>query len=108
MNAVKNRLTYVLSIEVEQARFDTEDQQAEDGSVVGVSFEIRESIGAGNLPEQCDVRLRSASQQLNQRNNRADQHTAQQPRSKHAKQSRHCDDELSAVGSPQMAQLGDF
>src|SRR5205085_6807309 len=101
-HALQYRVAYVINIEVKQARFDPEDQDARHSLVIRVSRAIRITARAGDATEKGYVWLRGAPQQLHQRDNRADQHATQQSRSEHAQQCGAGDSELGAVGPPQM------
>jgi hypothetical protein len=76
--------------------------------VVIVPREVREHLRAWDSTAGWGVWLRRPPQQLQKRDHRADQHSAQKARTKHSHQSCNSDHKLGAVCPPLLPQLGEF
>jgi hypothetical protein len=66
-----------------------------------VALDVREAIGPRDPAEEGHVRPRRAVHQDQQRQDRADQHAAQDARAEHPHEGRQRDEELAAVRAPQ-------
>ena len=80
----RNRVAHVIHVEIDQAGFGPEDQHAGNQLVVRMPLAIGEPPRAGNASEEGDVRTRRATEQLHERDDRADHHAAQQAGAEHA------------------------
>src|SRR5436190_17017494 len=63
-------------VEIDEPRFGPENQHAMNQFVVRMAGAIRETARSGDASQESDVWPRSAAQQLDQRNDRADKDTA--------------------------------
>src|SRR5262249_49390914 len=56
MNTAQDRVAYIVDVKVDEDRFWSEDHYVWNQFVVFMAVAIRETAGAGNPPEQRDVR----------------------------------------------------
>jgi hypothetical protein len=91
----------VLHVEIEQAGLGADDEDAGDALVVGMPLAIREAPGAGNAPQDGDVRIRSTTEHLQQGDDRADHHAAEEARAEHSHERRQRHDELATIAAPE-------
>ena len=74
----RNCVSYVVYVEINQARLRPEDQDTGDQFVVRMALAIGETARAWDASKKCHVRPRGAAQQLDERNKSADHDAAQQ------------------------------
>ena len=91
-------------IEIDEARFRTEDERAWGHLVVRVPLHIGETARARDAAEYGDVRSRGAVHELHERDDGADHDTAQKARAENTQHSRYGDDEFGSARVPQVLQ----
>src|SRR5436190_12581573 len=74
--AIEDRLADIVHVEIDETGFGPENQHAMNQFVVRMAGAIGETARFGDASQESDVWPRSATQQLHQRNDRADKDTA--------------------------------
>src|SRR2546430_16709592 len=74
--AIEDRLADMVHVEIDETRFGPENQHAMNQFVVRMAGAIGKAARSGDASQESDVWPRSAAQQLDQRNDRADKDAA--------------------------------